>query len=341
MSIAQSSLIVDPGQVAGAISRAYGMDLTCEFVIDGEQFLSIALTELNGNRFIAKVRQSPFPEGEIHWQQMLLDSLHAPAFEYQVPRLVRDEQDRAVSTLVIGEPSQSVEVMLLSWVDGELMATLTSPSPELLFDVGRLSASLTQRIGSLDVAFAHRDHHWVLARSLKSLDESLSAAAKAANGQVVDEIIAFFNRYCSGLGQLPQATVHQDLNPHNITVNLACPDHVHGVIDFNDAVRTARVTDLAIASAYSMFGQSDPMVAIATTVNGYQSVSELENDEKSVLLPLAMIRLLVNWASWSKLSNGDAASYAASRMQHTYPVIQKVTELGLENCRQQLLELIR
>lgn len=339
--VASTSLRGDA--VAAAVTRMYGRSVVAEQVIHGESFFSVCLRDVTGDRYVAKVGQQPFHPEEVAWQEQLLDRLDSAGVRYQTPAILRDVNGRTVSVLDLTGESESREAMVLSWVDGDLMAQLNRPSLELLADVGRLSATLTQAIGDLDVPFAHRSHHWVLTRSLDSLKTTLDTSANPAQLSQIHEVIDFFKRHCTDtdLAALPQATVHQDLNPHNITVDPLRPNRVQGVIDFNDAVRTARVADVSIAAAYAMFGQDDPGRACAVTVNGFQEVIELTGKEREVILPLAMIRLVVNWATWSQLSGGDSESYAASRMRSTFPMIARVVDSGLEDARDQLLSATR
>lgn len=323
--------------VAAAVEQAYGRKVVAEQVINGESFFSVCLRDETGERYVAKVGREPFSKDEVAWQEQLLDRLDAVGVPYQTPTIVRDSSAQTVSDLEFGDETASREAMLLTWVSGELMAQVTRPSMALLADVGRLSATLSEAIGDLDAPYAHRKHHWVLTSSLDALQESLGVDPDHASPSQIDEVIAFFERDGADLSALPQATVHQDLNPHNITVDPLRPDRVAGVIDFNDAVRTARVADISIASAYAMFGQDDPIRACAATINGFQSVTVLTGEERKAILPLAMIRLVVNWATWSKLSAGDPASYAANRMRATLPMITRIVDHGLEDARDQLL----
>jgi Ser/Thr protein kinase RdoA (MazF antagonist) len=141
-----------------------------------------------------------------------------------------------------------------------------------------------------------------------------------------------------GLDALPVATVHQDLNTHNVLVNPINPVRVDGVIDFNDTVRTVRVADIAIAAGYAMLVSDKPLEAFVTVVRGYLTQAPLTEGERNVLFPLGLIRLCVNWTTWLARSEGDLTSYAASRMRATWPTIQWVVDAGLERCQRLVIE---
>ena len=87
-----------------------------------------------------------------------------------------------------------------------------------------------------------------------------------------------------------------------------------------------------------MLISTTPLDAFATVVRGYLAIAPLNQTEKSVLFPLALIRLCVNWTTWLARSQGDPQSYAASRMSATWPTIQWVVDSGLDACQRSVTE---
>jgi 4-aminobutyrate aminotransferase-like enzyme len=118
---------------------------------------------------------------------------------------------------------------------------------------------------------------------------------------------------------LPRSVVHQDLNDFNVLA-LPGPDgchHVHAVLDFADALHTARVGELAVAVAYAMLRTANPLTAAAAVVRGYASAGEVTDAELAVLFPMAAARLCVNAVTWTR----RATAYGHERMRHTWPAI--------------------
>jgi 4-aminobutyrate aminotransferase-like enzyme len=128
------------------------------------------------------------------------------------------------------------------------------------------------------------------------------------------------------LAALPTAVVHHDLNDFNVLARRS-PDGRHGVyavLDFADALHTARVSELAIAVAYAMLRKPDPLRAAAGVVRGYVTRAELTDAELAVLFPMAAARLCVNAVTWThRCAEGDHP-YGRERMRHTWPAIARL-----------------
>jgi 4-aminobutyrate aminotransferase-like enzyme len=98
------------------------------------------------------------------------------------------------------------------------------------------------------------------------------------------------------LPALRAGVIYNDPNDYNVLVRggLAEPPVVAGFIDFGDVVRSAVVTDPAIAAAYAMQGKADPLTAAAHVVAGYHSAYPLTDAEIALLFPLMGMRLSVS-----------------------------------------------
>ena len=91
------------------------------------------------------------------------------------------------------------------------------------------------------------------------------------------------------LDQLPRQLIHGDANDFNVVVD--DDDRVRGLIDFGDLMMAPKVCGLAIAAAYAMFRQADPVRGILPLVAGYHEVAPLAPAELAVLEPLIRGRL--------------------------------------------------
>ncbi|MEO6877997.1 MAG: aminotransferase class III-fold pyridoxal phosphate-dependent enzyme, partial [Gemmatimonadaceae bacterium] len=67
--------------------------------------------------------------------------------------------------------------------------------------------------------------------------------------------------------------------------------HVTGILDFGDMVFGYRVGDLAIAIAYAMLGDDNPLAVAAHMVRGYSQHVQLGSEELSALFGLIALRL--------------------------------------------------
>jgi len=286
---------------------------------------------------LVKARPDRMDSPDLIWQEQVHVRLAQHRFPFDVPRLIATRSGGLrVELEVEGIPHI---VRVLTFLEGELMSNVNVvPGADFLTDLGAVSARLTQALADLIPPPGLAEHFWVLNRSLDALTESLDRLPESHQTGLVRQIMEYVASALSGVDTLPVCTVHQDLNTHNVLVNPDNPVRVTGVIDFNDTVRTIRVADISIAAGYAMLVADKPLDAFSNVVRGYLAIAPLTNEEKSVLFPLALIRLCVNWTTWLARSEGDPASYAASRMSATWPTIQWVVDTGLDSCQRSVME---
>ncbi|MEZ6120921.1 MAG: peptidoglycan DD-metalloendopeptidase family protein [Pirellulaceae bacterium] len=107
----------------------------------------------------------------------------------------------------------------------------------------------------------------------------------------------FLHHYQSNIldihSRLRRSTIHNDANDYNVLVN-GCErpaTDVTGMIDFGDAVFSQCVNELAIAVAYGMLGQADPLDMAQQIVGGCHQVFPLTDEEIVCVYSLAAMRL--------------------------------------------------
>lgn len=327
-------VVADLAERVGAV---YGLELEVTMIVEGETDASIGMRAPSGDAYLVKARPDDIDSPDLIWQERVHVRLAEHWFPFEVPQLIPARSGALRMPLDIAGVTHIVRV--LTFLDGELMSNVNVvPGHDFLADLGAVSALLTQALSDLEPPRGLVEHFWVLTRSLDALAESLERLPESDETATVRQIMDFVAGSLSGVGDLPVCTVHQDLNTHNVLVDPTNPVRVTGVIDFNDTVRTIRVADVAIAAGYAMLVSEEPLDAFATVVKGYLTIAPLTPEERAVIFPLGVIRLCVNWTTWSARSGGDPHSYAASRMSATWPTIQWVVDAGLERCQRLVIE---
>jgi 4-aminobutyrate aminotransferase-like enzyme len=96
--------------------------------------------------------------------------------------------------------------------------------------------------------------------------------------------------------KLRRSVIYGDANDYNVLVGAPWPQprKVVGVIDFGDMHETITVAEVAIGAAYSLLGQSDPLLAASAVLTGYHRILPLTEEEIAVLFPLIAGRLAVS-----------------------------------------------
>src|SRR5690606_16334766 len=123
------------------------------------------------------------------------------------------------------------------------------------YSLGEYLARLDRALEDFDDGRADRELAWDMRRAGRHAD-SLALVEPPAVRERVAKILERFEREVVGeLLRLPAQLIHNDANDHNII--MGDDGRVRGVIDFGDAVRGQRVTEIAVACAYAMCGSAD------------------------------------------------------------------------------------
>ncbi len=186
---------------------------------------------------------------------------------------------------------------LLTYLPGTILADASPREPGLLARAGSL-------LGRLDVALAGFAHPAAVARDLLWRPERAEEVIARHTGEIADParrslVEDFAHLFASTvrprLSELPRSVIHNDANDHNLLVGppAAVPGsrEVTGLLDFGDMVETWTVCELAVAIAYGVFGQHDPLAAAGRVAAGYHSARPLSEPEIEAVWPLAALRL--------------------------------------------------
>ncbi|MFI0404450.1 aminotransferase class III-fold pyridoxal phosphate-dependent enzyme [Actinomadura sp. 3N508] len=259
----------------------YGVDAASLRRLAGETDQNTHVVDAGGAEYVLKV-SDPADRQTIEFQTALLAHLAERDLGVVVPRTVAP----------VSDAGDELPVRLLTWVPGTPLAEVGRRSPELLADVGAVAGRLT----AATAEFAHPDppppHYWefpharaVLAASIEHVgDAELRAAAVAVRDRYVPSLDERFP-------ELPVAVVHHDLNAFNILVRRdGGRRRVSGVIDFGDALPTARIADLAVLASSVLRGAASPLHVLATLAAAYHAARPLTEAELDLLFPLVAVR---------------------------------------------------
>lgn len=198
---------------------------------------------------------------------------------------------RIVPTLD-GAPSVQVEgrvTRVLSWLDGDVVSEAQT-SPALFEHAGRMLGRLNRALSDFRHPGADRDLAW----DLPHLPDLREYATDPVHLDVIDR---FGSEVAPVLAGLPNQVIHNDGHPGNL---LARGERVVGILDFGDAVHSARVCDLAVALAYLVPDAPRPWADVDAFTAGFTAEVPLGEDELALLPMLiaarTIMRSLINQA---------------------------------------------
>ncbi|WP_371402765.1 aminotransferase class III-fold pyridoxal phosphate-dependent enzyme [Kribbella sp. NBC_00662] len=325
MSILESSSPVEQwnqASIAEVLAQEFGLRAVAQSPLGGEVDQNVAVDLSDGSRVVVKVSSPGADPDEIRWRHAL-QTLAARALEpVEVTTAIAARTgDTAVP---IDRDGTRRIVTVQPWLPGRTLSELNSHSPQLLGELGRTAGRMVQALAPARALPGATTRFWDVLRSSEAIAEGIDAIEEPARQDQVRRIVGWFDQAIDSHGTgLPKSVVHQDLNDFNV---LARPGtdgrhHVHAVLDFADALHTARIGELAVAVAYSMLRKANPLSAAAAVIRGYAAELEVTEDELAVLYPMAAARLCVNAVTWTKRCAETGTSYGRERVKYTWPAI--------------------
>ena len=211
---------------------------------------------------------------------------------------------------------QTHRVRLLTWLEGQTLAGRGERSAQLLGSLGDLLGQVCRALGTLPQPGPLPARRWDLAQAgwtFALTRESLGRLNRRVPGpQALDALqrfqLLFAAEVLPVLDDLPQAVLHGDANDHNLLLQATSEgERVTGLIDFGDVTWGPRVFDLAIACAYAIHGQDDPLQAMGQIVAAHNKHVPLSEQELAVFFPALGMRLVQSVV----VSASDGAQHAA------------------------------
>jgi 4-aminobutyrate aminotransferase-like enzyme/Ser/Thr protein kinase RdoA (MazF antagonist) len=317
-------------EVTTALKDFYGLEIAQISALPGEVDSNFRATCANGSEFLVKIsRGADSDRSSVEWSNRVLSHLARSPVQLPVPHLVASRDGGYVTTLA-GPPDLRL-VRVMTWKPGVVLAQLQRPSDRLWAEVGVTAGRLHLAMQGLDPRPDQQTHYW----DLRSARQAVTVAARqlqdSAQRALLESTLASYDRVAPRMAELPQATTHHDLNDFNLLVERdeARLYHVSGIVDFSDALHTARIAEVAIACAYAMLSTPAPLDRAAALISGYNSVVQIEEAELAALFGLALGRAATNAATWASRA-GTAKDPGAARIGRAWDLLQILNETSAD-----------
>ncbi len=276
------------------LGSLYGLDGTVRR-LPGEHDDNFEVRTPDGPSRVLKIMAPERPVELVDLQCQALAHLEQHAPELALPRVLTTSTGDRVSETVDAAGATRL-VWLLTYLPGRTLAEARPRGPALLHDLGGLLGALDAALAGFSHPAASRNFRWDLARA-GWIGEHLEAISAPEARRLATRCLELYqNEVEPSWGQLPRQVIHGDANDYNILVGPR--DHQGrrrlGLIDFGDLHLGARVAEIAVAAAYALLDQEDPLAVIAALARGYHAVLPLEPNEIAVLFPLVAMRLAVS-----------------------------------------------
>jgi 4-aminobutyrate aminotransferase-like enzyme/Ser/Thr protein kinase RdoA (MazF antagonist)/murein DD-endopeptidase MepM/ murein hydrolase activator NlpD len=274
----------------------YGLEADAR-ALPGEYDANFHLITAEGPGFVLKVMHPGRERALVELQCAALEHLARRAPGLTLPR-VRPTTTGASHTEVELHGETRL-VWMLSFIPGTVLAVVWPRSAQMCSSLGRLLGEMDRALAGFTHPAAKRKLKWDLSRA-GWVREHLFEIEDTSRRVLVE---GFLDRFESEvvplLPRLRRSVIHGDANDHNVLVESprAWPREVVSVVDFGDMHRGLVVAEPAVAAAYAVLGQADPLEAATQVVAGYHRARPLEELEVALLHTLVGTRLAVSVAN--------------------------------------------
>jgi Ser/Thr protein kinase RdoA (MazF antagonist) len=276
------------------------------FLISGAQRLRSgggagASSDPRGDKFVFKIANLHDPPELLDFQNRAMRRVRTQVADLRVPQVQFTLQGLEITRIHDAVTGNEYCVRVLDWIDGEVLAKSASRGPALFESIGAGMAKVDAALRG----FSHPAMHRVLQWDLRSAGMARQNAQllPADRRTQVEGLFSLWERI--EWKDLRHGVVHGDANDYNI---IAGDGRMVGLLDFGDMGYTATVCDPAIALAYVMLGEREPLRAAAQVIRAYQRCHALTAAEQRALYPLILSRLAMSvcYAAHNKARNpGD------------------------------------
>lgn len=279
--------------------------------LTGERDENFRLEIRDGGDVVLKVFGLSQPRGEADLLAAVLEHLKQNTPDLPVPRLVRSRN--GLDTLrFVDHKGHERYAVLYSFLPGKPLIDACRSKTQ-----HRQCGALLARTAIGLSNFAHPAMYRPMIWDLRNLICLRPLIQQLDDLPFKDFICAFLDEFADGpskrLDLAPRQFVHNDFNARNIIVDAHDDVRVTGVIDFGDAVHTARIADVAVGVIGQLSAFESAEIAMRAFVEAYQEISPLDAEEILLLPWLVAGRIVQNviLTSWYRNRHSDEQHFVA------------------------------
>jgi 4-aminobutyrate aminotransferase-like enzyme/Ser/Thr protein kinase RdoA (MazF antagonist) len=272
-------------EAAALALEHFGLSVSAS-ALPSERDQNFALLGSRGERFVLKIAKSDEDPAVLDFQNAALRHLRARVSAVDIPHVLPSRMGEEV-TAISDRAGRRYLLRLVDWLEGELLCSVRVRGPKLLASLGRGLARLDAALQDFSHPLMHRPLHW----DLRHVDLALEHVRLLCDERRA--LVGFFRELweTARWDELRSSVIHGDINDNNVLIRNG---RASGFIDFGDMVHSALVCDPAIAIAYAMLDQDDPLAVAASIAAAYHESYSLTPAEIDALYALATCRLCMS-----------------------------------------------
>ena len=281
-----------PEEASAIAYTRYGIQPTSISELPAELDRNFHLRAGASAAYVLKIAHSSVSDGALDLQNKTLQHLRKTMgiFPELVPAANGEEELR-----VRAGAGENYRARLLRYIEGVPLSEFRPHSGALLEDIGAQLGRLSAALGSFRHDEKRLNYRWHICNlgEVARYGDDLPPAKKS----LLDAFLRLYEgEVLPALPRLRHSFTYNDANDGNILVRArgAEAPRVAGMIDFGDMVYSPTMTDLAVALAYIMMGDRDPLEKAAPVIRAYHAAFPLREEEIGLLFPLIAARLCLS-----------------------------------------------
>ena len=279
--------MTEQAAIEALLREHYGVEGTLS-PLPGEHDLNFRVKAADGAQYLLKLH-APGDAQELAMQVAVLEHLRAVAPHLPVSRAIAARSGAATLAADIRGPRTA---RLLDWLPGDIWAKAENRHAASAATLGRLLGDLDRHLVGFDHEGARRVYGWDIGRA----DMHLAHVDLIGDLEKRETVRAILDRFAAvvlpRLKGCPRQVIHNDANDYNVLLDTE--GRVSGLLDFGDMVETWRVIEIAVAAAYALIGERDPVATVATLAGAYCEANPISETEAELVFDLVKTRYAVS-----------------------------------------------
>ncbi len=310
------------------LREGFGVESSSLKPLPGERDQNFRVDTADGRRFLFKI-SNPADDGLILAMQAAA-LCHIERVDPGLPVM------RALATAageswveVPGPDSRIYPARLFTFLPGQVTAN-TALTTEAIWSHGQIAARLGRALRGFFHPAADYEILWDITH-LPKLRPLLTHVSDGQRRAQVEWVLDRFDaRAAPALPGLRAQVIHGDMSLDNVLFGDDL--RVSGIVDFGDMTHAPLVCDLAVAVADVLHGRDDAIEVADAIIDGYVSVTPLEDEEAGLLADLVAARLAteVIVTAWRRGLYPDNAAYAASGEPGARAFLDAIEAMGID-----------
>ena len=183
-------------------------------------------------------------------------------------------------------------VRLINYLPGIPLADYRPHSAQLLFNLGKLLGKIDKSLEKFEHESTKRYLYWDMKNAQNIINTYKHLILEKKHQAIIENILQDWIQFVLPFfSSLRISVIHNDANDYNIIV--IDQDNI-GLIDFGDMCETFTISEPAIACAYIMLDNDDPINSAANLIRGYNQIYPLEDMEIKFIYYFIRIRLAMS-----------------------------------------------